>query len=300
MSVKEQLEKAQGREKVSLTIDHYLDLKTEGDQVCFHEAHQNDDGEWEDLFYTKPIRGIFVKKAYLLEGYSDNIGVNNRGGMYRSNLIFSHGHPVVLFKPTPQGSKKVYHGDVKGAEDYLKKEARDVKKKGILFIISKSGLIRIETNLSVLIDNTKRKAFNDAKLEYLMELTPMMYDVESSYISKYTKERLGSLAKHNPFRYVEIKPTDTKIASVEEEWNVEEILVNFNQWFENYIKKPINDKSEDPKNTEVNLAEEEDFEDDPFPEANKDLKNSVNAMPDAKNARVMPKTVNSDDDDLPF
>ncbi|MEI7898079.1 MAG: hypothetical protein WCJ26_13655 [bacterium] len=148
----------------------------------------------ENAWRYDPLKGILIGSAMRVSSFDSGYGKG-----VRSNLYFSHKNNISLY--WSGDNKSFYRGDWEGA----KKATQNPKQVMCLFLLTSGGLIEIQTNLSIAIDQLKR--IKDKSFEYLITLTPTVYSKESN-ISKATKDILGPLCFTNPPTFADISLGD--------------------------------------------------------------------------------------------
>ena len=201
---RENLKKSQGEASTYPRIEPKFTLsvvKTEDGKPSFRYYHNEG-----DHFTQEKIRGIFIGSAFRLTAFSDDIG--KKGGNYFSDYYLSNKR-IVLFMPGPGGVRVAGKGSLVDIEKHLVSEgAAAVKKRRILFVlIEKHGLVAIETNMTISIDQLKEFP-KGTFLDFQMVLTPCVYFEGDPNVSKRAIDLLGRFIKKNPPNYALIEKGD--------------------------------------------------------------------------------------------
>ncbi len=113
----------------------------------------------------------------------------------RSPLFFSHKNVISLY--LGGNSTPIYKGDYEGLKELYTRPKHVM----CLFLLTKDGLVEVQTNISIAIDLLKK--VQSQTLDYQIVLTPTVYDKDAP-VSKPTMELLGPLAFKNPPTYAMI------------------------------------------------------------------------------------------------
>ncbi len=159
----------------------------------------------EKKFSKKAITGIFLGSAMRISAFSTELGSN--GGEYTSSVYFNREMPISVWYRSAKGQTKLCEGNLEFVEEALAKAASDKpSKRQILFILTDKGVVAVETNLSIAIDQLHAATGEDENIfiENYIELTPTLYDPEDKSISDKAKKYLGPFAPTNPPKYASI------------------------------------------------------------------------------------------------
>ena len=204
----------------------------------------------ENRYIKEPLQGIYLGDALQLSAFSDEIGAN--GGTFTSSYYFTNDNKIALFKPTSKGYEKITSGDIKFIESYISDNATgNIKKRKIIFLLIKEGVISIETNLIIYIShiNALRKVDKDVFIDNMMKLVPMRYDAANPCVDKRAQGFLGKFVIKNPPRYVDIETGKSITDKIIEEWGAEKVIDDFISWRE-FITQDKVDKLDEVKITE--------------------------------------------------
>lgn len=235
MSYKDKLKKSQRgnfNDAPKLTIAYNFDIKehpTNG-KICFSFWDKAEEEEEKtQKFSSKSITGIFLGAALKLTAFSQELGKN--GGTYYTSIYFKNTDIVTLFAPGNDGkSIKKFSGNIEAVKSFLVNSRCQPKVHRCLYMLTKNGLAKIETNVTIAIDqlNKIEKELTEKKIT----LTPMLFDPESKTISKRGKEFLSKLAIKNPPKYAEITLGSEITDQEAEEWGIEAAIDEFVAWKE--------------------------------------------------------------------
>ena len=228
---REELRKRAGGQRFdNIKLDVYLRVKTKevNGRAAFDYYVRGEDGrEGERKSLASPIIGHYIGEAMCVEAFEDSLGKN--GGTIKSSPYFSNGM-IVLYDPT--SSKPVFKGSMAECEAWAgaNLSSKMLKKRRLLYVATKSGLIEINTNLSLSIDEKERFG-NDNLMNNVISLTPAIYDPEDKTISKKTHEFL-KIAKRNKPCYVKFGIVRKSMEDDYSEFNTDQCLHNFVLWKE--------------------------------------------------------------------
>lgn len=183
-----------------LDITRRYDLRSEDGLMQFRYY---DTEKEENVFSRKPIQGVLLGSANILSAFDDDLGA--KGGTYFSSPYFSNTDKIVILGRDKGASKISFRGSVEDAEGWLAANTTSgrASKKKILFILTLGGVVSIETNMTIAIDQMNQ--MKDSFLDYLVKVTPHTYDPENPGISKRAQDFLGKFAKKNPPKFAKIE-----------------------------------------------------------------------------------------------
>lgn len=278
MNTREKLKESQGYRKfVQLDVVKRIDLRQAEDKSPVFSYYNGT----ENVQFTDPIVGIFIGNAMVKTAYSDNIG--SKGGTYRTNYHVSN-KDMVLF----EGSHVVAKGDESVIADYILKNATGtMKKRMVFFVATHEGLVAIETNMTIGIDQLNKNRLQ--LLENEIIVNPKLYSPDDTEISNKAKGFLGKLAKTNPPKYAWITIGQPISDEMIELCNLDAHIDNFIKWKKFQTAKP------EEKEPEIHISES----------VNENIENNLTEKNTEKNTEIdapvadMPASV-SNTDDLPF
>lgn len=192
---------------------------------------------------TKPIKNaVYLGEANQLSSFSPKLG--NKGGSYNSAYYLKN-DKISLYS----GSSLVTVGTKEEIAAYLNKVGADspsVKK--IIFLITETSLLAVETNMSLAIDQLTKS--RNALAKNFIDLTPVVYSAQDQSISAKTHQLLGPLAAKNPPSFVRIDVKEELSEDVSS-WVIgdltfEQIIDEFNKF-----KEGLSLQTEQPENKEV-------------------------------------------------
>lgn len=191
-----------GNQRTQLPIIKALEAKKVNEIPSFRAWNKELGEHGENEIFTKPIQGILIGTAQFASAYDDNLGRN--GGTYNSAFYFADkkGYELAIFdnvgKVAVSGTKEVVDAWVN--ENTTEHRLKVVK---VLLILTASGMVSVKTNISLFIDNIN--GFDkDTFLDYMMVLTPVMYDPNDKNNSASLVKHLGKFAPKNPPCYAKI------------------------------------------------------------------------------------------------
>lgn len=203
-NIKDLLKKSQSngdsKSYTKLDISLRIDVKEKDGKPMFHWYDKSKEEGKRDVYHKGPIKGILIGDAMVMSSFDEDLGSN--GGQYYTGYYFNKQHQNVVFHTG--GSKPDFKGTGEEIEHWMTTttSSKGAKKKKVLFILTDKGLVAVETNLSIAIDQMKTKG--DKFQEYMIALLPKKYDPETESISAKAKEYLGKFAAKNPPKYAEI------------------------------------------------------------------------------------------------
>ncbi len=247
MSIKGKLKSSQGSQSdyVKLPIVQIYKLKEHENEPVFSVY---DKEETKDVFSKEPITGIYIGSAMKMSSFDDNIGKN--GGQFFSSYYFNK-ERIVLFKPG-KTLEKVITGTMEEVEAWIASNTTSGKpnKKRCFFVLTAEGLVEIQTNLSISIDQEKKN--KEALSEKYIILTPATYSKTDKNVGIKTHEILGKLAVKNPPNYANITVGELISEEDFEKWGADEVIEAFAKWKEQNTKTPekatITQEEEPPVN----------------------------------------------------
>ena len=233
MSIKDKLRGSQGSSSdyVKLPIVQIYKLKEVDKNPVFAVY---DKEEKKDVFSKEPITGIYIGSAMKMSSFDDNIGKN--GGQFFSSYYFNK-EKIVLFKPGKTLEKAIV-GNMDEVEAWIANNTTSGKpnKKRCFFILTAEGLIEVQTNLSISIDQEKK--YKDALSEKYIILIPAQYSKTDKNVGLKTHEILGKLAIKNPPCYACISVGELITEEDFETWGADEVIETFTKWKEQNTKTP--------------------------------------------------------------
>lgn len=198
----------------------------------FYDPAKKDEDCKGHVRITGKIEGIYIGDAMHLTCYSNSLKAS-----YSSDYYVSREN-VTIFNPK---GKKEYSGTLSGAESWFASNTDGTpKKKKVLFVLTKSGLLAITTNMSIAIDQISA---NKKLLETnYISLLPSIYNPLSKTISvKCKKEYMeNDLVRKNPPTHAEINIGKAFTDEEANEMNIEKYLDMYEDWKESKGgKKPV-------------------------------------------------------------
>jgi hypothetical protein len=180
-----------------MEVDLKLEVRNDKDgNPSFHYFDKTKGENGENMYTYKPLVGVIIGEANMLSAFDE-------AGSFRSSDFFSNNDTIIVF----QRGEKVFSGNRDQCDQFLKQNSRGGRGKMIkvIYVLSDSGkMIRVETNMSLAIDQIMRvRSIMDDKMG-VCKLDS--YSEDHKYISKRTKESLGSLAKKNPPAFLLMEP----------------------------------------------------------------------------------------------
>ena len=165
---------------------------------------------------------------------------------------------IVLFAPEKGSYKKVVSGTIKDVESYLVQvRSKQVSKKKVLFLLTKSGLIAISTNLSIAIDQHPK--IKDELNTHQIVLTPKILSPEDTSISKKCREFLGKVIKENPPKYANMTVGNEITDEMAKELDIIPVIDMWDAWYE-FAQKGMDTTLVTEKKEEVPATGTEDID----------------------------------------
>jgi len=225
---RDQLKESQGQgsQRLKLPVIKAYEAKN-SDGPAFKSWNKDKGEHGEQEVYLKPISGIYIGSAQVASAFDDNLGRN--GGSYNSAFYFTNDN-LALFDP--QG-KIVVSGTKEEVKTWCSQNTTEGKLsvKKVLFLLTAGGLISVKTNITLFIDNVGTFE-KDTFIDYLMKVTPAMYDPDSKEIGKKAHEFLGKFAKRNPPCYALITQGEAITDEMWDKWGASEVVDTFQQYKE--------------------------------------------------------------------
>ena len=227
MSYKDSLKKSQGGgggNFIKLPITKIYKLKDEGNTLKF--ATYNKESK-EDEFVEK-LSGVLIGQAMTVGVFEASFG--KKGGSWNSSHYFTKKDTVVLWSPSNQIDFK---GSAEDAADFLFKTVRaNPKKRMSLFVATDTGLIEVQTNVTLAIDlgkRIKKDLGEDVFLDNVILLTPAIYKAEDfgKDVHKIMKE---SIVSKNPPKYAMIEVGSEISNTLAQELDLESLANQFSEW----------------------------------------------------------------------
>jgi hypothetical protein len=227
MSWKDKLRDAQktsGGDIPKLSVVKVLDMKEVDGKPAFR--FWDKDAE-ESKFIVQPLIGVLIGQAFRCMVFDDTYG--KHGGSYTSALYLSNSN-ITMYSPD---GKSRYTGSKEMIEKWLIGEGvkDSIRVKKCLLFATKSGLIEVQTNTIIAIDQVKVIKPEDL-INNKVILTPSMYNPEDPMISKVAKNYLGKFAGKNPPKYASITIGSPITAEDEVTLSIEEYADQFIKWKE--------------------------------------------------------------------
>jgi len=274
-----------------LTISYSMDVREHTQKpgtiaFSFWDKGEEEGAEKVQKFVSKPITGVYMGSAFVIKAFSDDIGT--KGGTYYTSYYFKNTDIVTLMKPGRDGrSEKCFSGNIEGVKSFLVNSRCQPKVIRCLYVLTNAGLVKIETNTTIAIDqmNKIEKELATNKLV----LTPCLYDPETKTISKRGKEFLSKLAAKNPPKYAELSLGSPITDQEATDWNLDAALDEYIAW-----KEFKESKDNQGKTTET---------DHPDPSVTRQADKEGNASPYLNNGGrlgMAQQSAPEEESDLPF
>jgi len=225
MSWKDDLKQAQsggeGGSYPKLNISTYLDVKESGSGTAFKYYVKE---EKINKYIKAPISGVLIGKGFKCSAFDDNYGAN--GGTFKSSMYLSNKN-ITMFSPS---GKDRMTGSKEDISNWLisQKIGDKVSVKMCLLVATRRGLIEIQTNASIAIDQLNND-IGEASFDHMMSFTPTVYSPETPGLKK-AKEHLGKFAATNPPKYASMAIGELITDAYAEEVNIEKFAKEFEVW----------------------------------------------------------------------
>lgn len=234
MNYKEQLKQSQGQSR------NFIDLPlTAVYKIGEHDGSaafiRYDKETKENIALLESIEGVMIGGAMKLFAFDDGLG--SKGGNYFSDYYFDK-NTVKILKPGER-VEIVYKGDLEGATNWIASNttSRVPKKRWCIFLFTSSGLVEVQTNMTIYFDQVKRlkqeQKNPDIFLDNVIRLEAKEYSGEDN-ISKKALSILGKFIKKNPPKYADITLGDTIDPELGEQ------LIDVSQTFVEWKKQKMN------------------------------------------------------------
>lgn len=183
----------------------------------------------ESIYVTKTISGIYVGDANIMTAYDDDLGT--KGGTYFTTPYFTIKDSVVVLAPSKKGGvEAAFRGTVVEAESWISANStsgRPTKRK-LVYLLTKSGLITVQTNMVIFIDQIKH--IKELLFDNLLDMTPATYDSKNPGISKKAQDILGKFAAKNPPNYASMCVGQPLTDEFWLQCNAQEVFETFVKW----------------------------------------------------------------------
>ena len=243
--IKSKLKGSQGgSDFVKLPILKTYSVKeVNGEPMFLYWNKEKEENETTDNIFSK---GIYIGGAMRLTAYDDNLGA--KGGNFFSNYYFNR-ESVVLFKPG-KTTTVACKGNMDEVEKWIASNttSKIAKKKWCFFILTKNGLVEVQTNLSIAIDHIKK--FKDPLTEKYCILTPAMFTPDTKDISNSCKQMLGKFATKNPPAYASLSVDEMISEDDFDNWGAVECIDTYNAWKKQISTTPDKTEHKEP-DTEI-------------------------------------------------
>ena len=223
------------------------------------------------------VNGYLLGTANMLTYFCTELNRSYRSAFYWSNKY------ITLYKPSARGSELVVKGNKEEVEAWLAQNATgNIKVHKVLFVLTESGIVTMETNMTLFIDQVK--SFDrDTFLDYMIVLSPKKYSPDDQSITNDAKGILGPFAETNPPTYANMGRGEE---ITDELFKAREIAPNidaFNAWKDERVERSEGRTEETEPATAGPQPAQEGTDDAPDP------------APPAETGETEDK-----DDDLPF
>lgn len=179
--------------------DVILTVKTLDDGQTVFQYYKDE----KNVNVVKPIAGIYIGGVFHLTSFCESLGKN--GNNYFSDYYLTNKR-IALFKP---GGGMVVKGSLEEIEHYLLAVgSKSVKKRRVIFlIVEKVGLVAVETNITISIDQF-RTFEKGTFVDNMMVLSPHVWYEGDPNVSKKAIEVMGKFIKKNKPNYALIEKGD--------------------------------------------------------------------------------------------
>lgn len=229
-----------GGESNYVKLDIYFRLKTKAEVKTIEGGFTKkvpaytwqevkDDGgtkEYVDHFTDKPITGFLLGELMTGEIFDQTVG--KKGGSYKSTPYFGKTDSLAVLNPVD--GKWMPFANIGLADEWVAKQCgKTLKKRRIYYVATDKGILEINTNISLSIDQTsKLKGVDSAVFQNsLISFTPAMYDPKDSSLSKKTHEIQGAIGATNPSVYAKLEVVRKMEEADWATYKVDEALAKF-------------------------------------------------------------------------
>lgn len=148
-------------------------------------------------YSSAKLEGVLLGNCMIMEAFSDTLGRN--GGTYRSDYFFKKDR-VTLYG----GGDKVFSGTADEVDAWVAKNTSEkgAKKRMVLFLLTRDGVVAITTNMTLGIDAVN--GIGNMSQTNLVTVTPKLFSQSDKSIGRKAKEVLGKLAAKNPPAYASL------------------------------------------------------------------------------------------------
>jgi hypothetical protein len=211
---------------------------------------ENKTNEYSDT----PIEGVLLGNCMIMEAFSDTLGRN--GGTYRSDYFFKKDR-VTMYG----NGEKVFAGTADEVDAWVAKNTSEkgAKKRMVMFVLTKNGIVAITTNMTLGIDSIN--GVGEKSQSNFVMVIPKLFSNSDKSVGRKAKEVLGKLAAKNPPSYASLSVGDEITDGFANATNLGDVIDQFVEW-RNY--KLSATKQSEPDQEEPTPTVVEDTNDLPF------------------------------------
>lgn len=237
MSVLDELRKRRANNFVSFKPDIYMDVRKDKDSGKAMLTYWSKENE-KLIGTSKPVDGFYLGYGFVMEAFDSKFG--NKGGTYKTSVYFKKTDNVNLYNPIGNKETRMPAGDMEASIASYTESAVTVKKKLVLYLVSreKGTVMAISTNVSIGIEQIQNLVSNQSVNDYWIKVFPAVYSTEDTSLKKCHKY-LGPLAVKNPPNYARIEISDPLDNENLSAINAVEKLDEFEAW-----KKAISEQQD--------------------------------------------------------
>ena len=205
MSWKDDLKKSQSGEQSNYPqflkkVQYYLEIKAnEKGKISFKYYDRE---KQENVFITKPIKGVLIGSSMRASAFNPNAGRN--GSELTTSAYFTNKDKGVVFGM----GKQLFNGTIEQCHQYMNDETNALKKKKELYIITEQGaLLAIRTSVTLSIVDID--AVGESIADNWCNFVPREYVPEEH--TKKAHSFLGKFASTNRPKYANIRLSEDVI-----------------------------------------------------------------------------------------
>jgi hypothetical protein len=224
---KDQLQQSQkqgGGDYPKLSPDYRITLTNKEGVALFKFYDASKEKEKRVSEVKGTITGVLIGSAMKISAFDQNHG--NNGGSYNSTYFIAKSNRIVLFSPA--GNKTIGNCDELKAAITQESSANPSLKRA-LFIATKGGLLVIETNLTM--DIEQFKSFDkDVFLLKMIKVSPKLYDKDDSSFSDRAHKNMKIASAPPAYTNIEVGSEITDEIAIE--YEIMKHSKAYNEWKE--------------------------------------------------------------------
>lgn len=176
-----------------------------------------------NVWSSDAMEGVLLGNCMIMEAFSDTLGRN--GGTYRSDYFFRKDR-VVLYG----NGEKVVAGTADEIDAWVAKNTSEkgAKKRMVMFVLTKEGVVAITTNMTLGIDSVN--GVGDKAQSNFVMVIPKVFSNSDKGIGRKAKEVLGKLAAKNPPAYASLEVGHEISDDFANKTNLGDVIDQFVEW----------------------------------------------------------------------